>query len=149
MFNAFEIGDCTIADHHGWIYVIHAIDWRVLYVGQTYSSGGALARLSQHLSHGESATFRQRLCAVRRYETIEIGAVKFSAWMLSGIRKFSQQEYREAVEWNIQNAFLNHLAANSKAISVISRVRANGYVGDPDVSAEVVKIKQALPSCIS
>ena len=91
------------------------------------------------------ATFRQRLCTLRRYEDIDIGDVRFLAWRLLGpTGKFDQQEYREATEWGTQNMILRYLRANKISSAVISRVRANAYVRDRDVEEQIEAIGRAV-----
>jgi len=112
-----------------FIYSGYVPSLRVLYIGETRASMGALGRIAQHVSYCSSNTFRQRICQILRYEEVSLKDMVFLAVPLSQYRSFwlDTSEYRVAVEYLVQNKILSHIATSQMKITLISRVSANGY----------------------
>lgn len=123
----------SIATSSPAIYCLISDEIRCLYIGQTNSKLGVLGRFSQHLSAGESNTFRQRIMAAFDCHLYEVDNVRGTYFSLPKQPKFmsTATEYREAVEALVQNRIMQ--TASKSKYAVISRVYKNPQCSDRDV----------------
>jgi hypothetical protein len=114
-----------------YVYCVFWPDLSCAYVGQTCGWGGAIGRLSQHVAETGSNTFRQRVCRIFHFETLDLeGAViEFAAVRLSDRKSFNQPgaDYREAVESIVQAELVNRITDRRLVIPVVSVTRPNAY----------------------
>ena len=135
--------DGGLARRTAFVYMVYASEYRMVYVGQTMAREGALQRLSQHLSEGESNTFRQRVAQLRGLEDAPFGQVHFAAYPLEGVR-YESRSYREAVEIGVQRTLLREISRGEVRAGVASRVQSNGYVDLAPVQADASTIAEAM-----
>ena len=112
-----------------YIYCILSKQFKCIYIGQTYSTYGALGRLAQHLSETESNTFKKRICSVYQYEEIELMGVEFFAYKLPDKKHFYTyaRDHRESVEYLTNYSMISEMEKNSIKLSVISNTQSNPY----------------------
>ncbi len=112
-----------------YIYCLLARAYGCAYVGQTFSQYGFLGRLSQHLSGTSAATFRRQLTSICRLDASAIDGCEVVGYAarLPNTKQYGLQDYREAVEFLVQCDLINLLAKSGTAVTVVSRVRGNGY----------------------
>lgn len=141
----FLIPDANIAKKAPFIYFIFAqvIDnqgnvVKALYIGQTLSSLGPMGRLNQHLSDLNFNTFKQRLNTALNYQPNSLKKVHFAAFCLTSRAEFTSnaRDYREAIEYLVQQKIINFITSNSIGIVVVSIVRSNNFISQPFVSHE-------------
>ncbi|MFF0526693.1 hypothetical protein ACFYTC_49095 [Actinomadura nitritigenes] len=136
-----SVNSGAIGQKAPYIYGIMALDFPVLYIGQTLSWSGAIGRLAQHLSTGtDGNTLRKRVSSVLGYDDVEIGQVEFAAFRLLDRVKFTDRvpDYREAVEALVQYSILNKMEENGLGCLVVSQVTV-----DIKTSDRLVKIQAA------
>ena len=145
-FVGARLEDVSIGGNQAFIYVVvAAVGRRVFfYVGQTRQRMGALGRLAEHLSDGESATFRQRVWDVARLN-LE-GPVHFAAVELSREKAFQRAcpEYREAVECLIESRLREYVVRQQILALSVARVRLHPYRTSPLVMREAQRSAEAL-----
>ena len=112
-----------------YIYCILSRQFKCIYIGQTYSTYGALGRLTQHLSETDSNTFKQRICSVYQYEEIELMEIEFFAYKLPERKHFysTARDHRESVEFLANYSMISEMQKNSIELSVISNTKSNPY----------------------
>jgi len=117
----------SISEKRAYIYLIYSEEFDVVYVGQTYNSRGALARLSQHLSHGSGNQFRKRLKDLVDHDYISLNRVYFAAFPLVGKEKYEIESYRIAVEFNTFKNILNRIGKSNIHPAVISNNSSSSH----------------------
>jgi len=124
------------------IYFIHVQNFSACYVGQTRMGLGPMGRLQQHLSQGQSNTFRQRICRVFGYEEVDLRGITFIAIPLVDDPRFmtSKSEYRLAVEYLVQQKVLSILGSRTTSPRLISRVTSSAYGMQPFIIKEANRI---------
>ena len=140
--------DVTIAKKNGFLYTIYGMveDRATLYVGQTRGRTGALGRLAQHLSDGNTNTYLQRLSNTYYYEEVPLEKVDFAAIRFTSkeIFQIDSQEYRKAVEHLVQLQLLNWLYERNLKVRIVSQTSPNAYGKLQDVQEEADRISGLL-----
>lgn len=149
-----SISSVSITDPRAYIYAIHSIcnQKKVIYIGQTNQRNGSLGRLSEHLSNGESATFRQRSMDVTGYEPS--GNLEFASFVLPPERAFQSEakDYREAVEYLVDYGLREFIVNNNLGVLGIARIKKPSYINDKRVQEisfiAISKFSSWLTGCI-
>ena len=135
--------DGGLARRTAFVYAVYAPEYRMVYVGQTMAREGALQRLTQHLSEGDSNTFRQRVRQLLDLEDAPFGRVHFAAVPLDA-QRYGLQSYREAVEIGVQRELRRRVSAGAVRAGLVARVRSNGYVDLGPVRSDAEAIGAAM-----
>lgn len=148
MLGSVSVSDAFVSTRRPWLYAIYAPQWSALYLGQSSGREGALGRLAQHLSTGDMCTFRRRLCERYEYEleSLSIGTVLLWCQSLGEeYGPFTSEDYREAVEYLVQQKLLNKVAEMPLRgrVGIVSNVESNAYTRDVRVisAAEMISLK--------
>ena len=145
-FVGARLDDTSLGGNQAFVYVIAAAagDRAFFYVGQTRQRMGALGRLAEHLSDGESATFRKRVWDVDKRDLQ--GPVHFAAVELSLERAFQRPcpDYREAVECLIESRLREYVVTQRISALSVARVRLHAYRTSPIAMREAQRSAPAL-----
>ncbi len=144
------IPQCSICLRAPFLYVGFIPSFRCLYLGETRSYLGALGRISQHLSETSANTFKQRICQLYKYDSVQVENVRFLVIPFSNEKRYwtDAAEYRIAVEYLVQLNILNILGENDTGLTLISRVVANGYTRQASVVKEAAAITKVIKKWI-
>ena len=108
--------------------------------GQSY---GALGRLSQHLSEDYNCnTFRQRIEIIYKRNNHICENIHFLSTPLLPLKVFSTSasDYREAVEYIVQDKLINFLVNQELQYHCVSRVRPSGYGEEKFIKEEAERV---------
>jgi hypothetical protein len=135
----FWIRDDRLAFPSPAIYCLASFEFSAAYIGQTNSKLGVLGRYSQHLSYTNSNTFKQRVAAMEKQESVNLGEVFGSFYELPKYKRYtnSSTDYREAVEALVQYNLINSFALSG--LGVVSRVTKNPLCNNDEVKRIATK----------
>ena len=117
-----------------YIYILWSQKYKVVYVGQTNSRGGTLARINQHCSvDSGNNQFRRLFQDKTGLSLTEADDLRLFSFCLGTSKTFTSAEttYREGVEYLVQ-IFLYDIACESPvSFRIISVVRTNDTTSLP------------------
>ena len=136
----------SVGQFAAYIYALYSPEFSCCYIGQTYYQYGAIGRLSQHLSQKPGNTFIKRICECFGYDEVILGKVEFFAVPLEKREEFwsKGRDYREAVEWLVQQAMISNTNVGKFKVGFIARVNPNNYKNLNFVIAESDRINMIL-----
>lgn len=136
-----HIEDASISNKKPYVYILYSHEYNSLYVGETYSSRGALGRLSEHLSDASGNTFSQKIESLKNIKKITFGKVSFGAISLGTRSDFRSKGHREGVEMLLQYKLINKIADAPFNVAVVSAQSNSSYA---DVSFVKAKSDEVL-----
>ena len=126
-----------------YIYILWSQKYKVVYVGQTNSRGGTLARLNQHCSvDSGNNQFRRLFQDKTGLPLTEADDLRLFSFCLGTNKTFTSAEstYREGVEYLVQ-IFLYDIACEfSPSFRIISVVRTNDTTSLPFIRSIATRI---------
>lgn len=103
------------------------------------------------MGNGYANTFQQRVCALFGYEEVALKNVEFAAVPLTDRQELNSdaREYREAVEFLVQQAIIEIVKTEGLRCAVLSRVAAGPYCSLDFIRDEAAAVMEILGTWLS